>query len=1198
MKSISTSILSFLMFFSSLSIPLFAQWSHDSSANNAISSGSGEQEKPCIVSDGSGGAIMAWQDTRNAYGIYDIYAQRINAVGVVQWTAGGIPVTNAEFNQLAPFITSDGEGGAIIAWYDFRGGIEQYDIYAQRVNASGAVQWTTNGVAVSSALNNQDSLCLVSDGAGGAIIAWQDKRTGTTDIYAQRVNASGVVQWTADGVAISTATSYQQFPQMVSDGGGGAIITWYDYRNGTTADIYVQRINGSGIVQWATNGVPISLATNEQQLPNLISDGAGGAIIAWQDKRSGGDDIYAQRINASGVVQWLGDGVVISTASSSQRYPTIASDGAGGAMITWLDYRNGSSNQDIYAQRIDNLGAVQWTANGIAISNATANQQNPIIISDGTGGAIIAWRDRRNGTTIDWDIYAQRINASGVVQWRVNGNAISSAENYQWFPVITTDGAGGAIITWEDARSDANFDVYVQQVGADGYLGSSSATITGIKYYDSNGNCILDPGERRLRNWLIHLEPGSLRDFTDSAGVYSFSVNAGTYTVEEQMKEYWFTTCGDSFNVTVANGEYRSGVNFGNKIIEDTIPQDSTPTDLTVDIVPVYPYPLRAPCCGQTMTYIISYKNVGSKTVESATLRARIPQYTTFQSQSSQPHIWFDGPVGTLEYEWDIFESLLPGMSGNIRVTVLVNCTPPDFPELFADALILPISTDKTPENNVANHNVLTSCSRDPNDKTVTPQGCTAQGYITADDSLTYLVRFQNLGTAPAYHVVIKDTLDTDLDAGTVQTISESHSNVLERNGQELTWTFWGIELPPQSVDDFGSNGYVKFIVKQNPNNPFSTTITNTASIYFDLNEPVVTNVTTNTVTNTPLPVASFIYNQDCASPPCSFDFSYTGGTADASYFWDFGVGAIPETSIVQNPVDVQFTSSGWKTVLLQTTLDNCTSEPAFQSLILHSIEASVSGMGTITPSDTLFVLEGANQLFSITPANGYRTDSVVIDGINQGVLTSFEFVNVDSSHTIRAYFSIYIVVKNLSLDAGWNMVSLPVTVSDSDKTTNFPSALSNAFAYEGGYITKTKLSNGIGYWLKFGEEQVIGVVGSPRLLDSIVVNSGWNMIGSVSEDVVVSEIVSVPGGIVTSQFFKYATGYSIADTIQPGKSYWVKVNQAGELILSSVVIGNLSLGKIKIVASDELPPPPPEGDGKYNNSIIPSEFALEQNYP
>ncbi len=1195
MKHFTILFLSFLMFFSLYTNPSFAQWSHDSSANNSISSGSGEQQKPCIVSDGSGGAIMAWQDNRN--GNDDIYTQRISALGVAEWTVGGIPITTASNTQMGVFCTTDGAGGAIIAWYDFRDGVEQYDIYAQRVNASGVTQWTTNGVAITSATYHQDSLCIVSDGAGGAIIAWQDKRAYPTDIYVQKVNASGVVQWTANGVAISTATSFQQLPQMVSDDAGGAIITWYDYRNGATADIYAQRINNSGVVQWTTDGVPVSLASNEQQLPNLISDGAGGAIITWQDKRGGGDDVYAQRINASGVVQWLADGVAISTASSSQRYPTITSDGGGGAIITWCDYRNGSTNQDIYAQRIDNLGAVQWTANGIAVSNATVNQQNPIIIGDGAGGAIIAWRDRRNGTLIDWDIYAQRVNGSGDAQWQTNGNAISNVENYQWYPAMTTDGNGGAIIVWEDGRTDANYDVYAQQVGSDGYLGSSSATITGIKYYDRNGNCILDPGEQRLAKWAIRLDPGALYDITDSSGEYRFSVNAGAYTVKEQMKEYWETICGDSINVTVGNAEYKSGNDFGNRIISDT--GDTAYQDLSVHLTAMYPSPLRSPCCGQHIMYFIQYKNEGQTTVPSAVINMKYSRHTTFVSQTSDPPLSFLGLFGASE--WTVPEPLLPGASGFIRVTVLLNCTLPDEPWISAFVKIDPTANDSTPWNNADDHTAKASCSYDPNDKSVTPQGCDAQGYITSDDSLTYLVRFQNVGTAPAYHVVIKDTLDADLDVATVQTLSESHANIFERNGQELIWTFWGIELPPQSVDDFGSNGFVKFKVKQNLNNPLNTVIENRAGIYFDLNPPVITNLTTNTVTNAPLPVASFTSVQDCSAPPCSFDYSYTGGTAGAMFLWNFGTGAIPETSSIQNPTDVQFTTVGWNVVTLQVMLGSCVSEPAIQSLILHSIAASVSGLGSITPSDTLFILEGANQQFTITPASGYRTDSVLVDGVNLGALSSYEFVNVYSNHTIQAFFSIAIITKNISVDAGWNMISLPVTVADSDKTTLFPSAISAAFSYEGGYETKSKLANGFGYWLKFGETQVVGLAGLLRVLDSISVNAGWNMIGSLSDEVAVSTIVSVPGGIVTSQFFKYATGYSVADSIQPGKAYWVKVNQAGELLLSSLVIGNLSCGKIKIVRVNELPPPPPEGDGNtgnYNNSIIPSEFALEQNYP
>jgi len=101
---------------------------------------------------------------------------------------------------------------------------------------------------------------------------------------------------------ISTAENNQWAPNIISDGMGGAIITWEDARSGIFADIYAQRINASGVVQWTTNGVPISTAPGDQWTPMITSDSAGGAIIRWLDLRSGERDIYAQRINALGVL--------------------------------------------------------------------------------------------------------------------------------------------------------------------------------------------------------------------------------------------------------------------------------------------------------------------------------------------------------------------------------------------------------------------------------------------------------------------------------------------------------------------------------------------------------------------------------------------------------------------------------------------------------------------------------------------------------------------------------------------------------------------------------------------------------------------------------------------------------------------------------------------------------------------------------
>ncbi|HUX98786.1 MAG TPA: hypothetical protein VMV49_04485, partial [Candidatus Deferrimicrobium sp.] len=322
------------------------------------------QSNPQICSDGAGGAIITWKDSRTD--VYSrIYAQRINASGAVQWTTNGVAICININGQMAPMICSDGTGGAIITWIDWRSGSRS--IYAQRVDASGVVQWTANGVAIS-ASTFELNLQLCSDGAGGAIITWEDSRSSNIDIYAQRVDGNGVVKWTSNGVAITNIAYHQQYPQICSDGVGGAIITWED-RGSNTYNIYAQRINGSGAIKWAANGIAICTANNAQYKPQICSDGAGGALITWEDTRNGPYDIYAQHINASGTSQWAANGIAVCAANNGQYSPKICSDGAGGALITWGDNR--SNNLDIYAQRIDATGMMLWAANGTAACKAS-----------------------------------------------------------------------------------------------------------------------------------------------------------------------------------------------------------------------------------------------------------------------------------------------------------------------------------------------------------------------------------------------------------------------------------------------------------------------------------------------------------------------------------------------------------------------------------------------------------------------------------------------------------------------------------------------------------------------------------------------------------------------------------------------------------------------------------------------------------
>ena len=311
--------------------------------------------------------------------------------------------------------------------------------------------WIVDGTAVCTAINNQwFPVGIAPDGAGGAIITWYDQRGGPSDIYAQRVDNNGNMLWTANGLLVNGATGNQFDPAIISDGFGGAVIVWYDHRSLSSLDIYAQRVNSAGVLQWAAAGVEICTEDGDQRKPQLVTDGAGGAIIVWEDKRNGTDfDIYAQRIEEGGGVQFAANGIAVCTESGEQERPRITFDGGARAIVTWDDDRG--SDLDIYAAMVDNFGNLPWAANGVDVCTASGNQLQPAIVTDGSSGAVIVWCDFRV-SSIDAEIYAQRLSASSAGLWANDGIVVCSQPNNQRFPQIVSGGADHVIIGWTDDR--------------------------------------------------------------------------------------------------------------------------------------------------------------------------------------------------------------------------------------------------------------------------------------------------------------------------------------------------------------------------------------------------------------------------------------------------------------------------------------------------------------------------------------------------------------------------------------------------------------------------------------------------------------------------------------------------------------------------------------------------------------------------
>ncbi len=239
---------------------------------------------------------------------------------------------------------------------------------------------------------------------------------------------------------------------------------------------------------------PVCVEPNSQYYARSCTDGAGGAIFTWVDERNiTNPSIYAQKINVKGKTQWATNGIPVYVPSNSGAvYSTIVADGSGGAIIVMEISVSGGANQ-LWAQHINAAGTLLW-GNGVKITDAPdsrlrwAEDPEPSGISaDGAGGAFVTWQAYQD----TYFNYAQHIDANGNLVWGTTGIpllSISSINGYR--TVITSTGNGTAVAGFTVLVSGVYY-YYLQKIAANGSYAWSS---TGLQVSTAYAN--LDPGFR------------------------------------------------------------------------------------------------------------------------------------------------------------------------------------------------------------------------------------------------------------------------------------------------------------------------------------------------------------------------------------------------------------------------------------------------------------------------------------------------------------------------------------------------------------------------------------------------------------------------------------------------------------------------------------------------------------------------------
>gem|GEM_PF-1304539 len=218
----------------------------------------------------------------------------------------------------------------------------------------------------------------------------------------------------------------------------------------------------------------------------------------------------------------------------------------------------------------------------------------------------------------------------------------------------------------------------------------------------------------------------------------------------------------------------------------------------------------------------------------------------------------------------------------------------------------------------------------------------------------------------------------------------------------------------------------------------------------------------------------------------------------------------------------------------------------------IYSITADAGPHGSITPTGIISITYGGSRTFTVKADSGYQVDNILVDGGRVDSSLSYTFAEVSGNHTIYASFMEYTASAQIAVADKWNMLSISMKMGDYRKSVLFPHASSPAFSYQGRYVSDDTLKPGAGYWMKFSIAETLTIFGGPRIRDTVNVNTGWNLLGTLSAPLVAANVQALPPASIQGSFFGYNGRYETVDTLYPMRAYWVRISQAGQLVMDN----------------------------------------------
>ncbi|MBK7227549.1 MAG: T9SS type A sorting domain-containing protein [Ignavibacteriales bacterium] len=434
-----------------------AQWVNDPSSNTKLVIDPVDPINITALSDLTGGAFVFWEDKKGTQS-GDVYYIRFDKNGEVSFRADGKAVSTRGGLKENPLAAVEPYGNVFVLW---RGKEKNHpELYIQKLSKTGLRLWQNEGIQLTDSKVEKTDYSLRVDKKGFVYASYISKSgSGSNKFSVKYCSLSPNGKILSDSLKGNLYNSNNTISEteIIPDNKGGRFIFWLENLNNKTL-LRAQYVDSTGSKRWGNK--PIIVSKENNNVINYSVGKLGNSIYAAITYQGINKIVYQNLINDKGVFLWGTEGKLLTYQKGSQTNPQFAFIDSS-VVVSWTN--EFEKRKDVFIQRFDAKGNRLWGNNGKRIVSIKGNQFGQRIVHSLKGGIVVAWIDKRDNNA-PANLFIQKINTKGKLQWDTLGVMIaSSKQTEKSYLNLVPDLEGGAIAVFKGTLNKEN-EIYGQKI--------------------------------------------------------------------------------------------------------------------------------------------------------------------------------------------------------------------------------------------------------------------------------------------------------------------------------------------------------------------------------------------------------------------------------------------------------------------------------------------------------------------------------------------------------------------------------------------------------------------------------------------------------------------------------------------------------------------------------------------------------------